>query len=188
MSVGEMHINGLEYAKTYGISNLYQFDILKAPFVEEFDAICMFDVLEHIEKDESAIKNADKMLKKGGHIIITVPSHKCLWSNVDDNSGHKRRYTKRMIKDLIEKTDFKLLYISHFFFLVFPFLFLRALLNKKKYKFESTDILANKLGLTINPLVNSILKFVCKIEFVLFKILPFNMGGSMIVVCEKYKF
>lgn len=176
MSVGEMHINGLEYAKTYGISNLYQFDILKAPFVDEFDAICMFDVLEHIEKDELALKNAAKMLKNGGRIILTVPAHKCLWSNVDDNSGHKRRYTKKMIYDLIEKTDFKLLYISHFFFLIFPFLYLRAVLNKKKYKFESTDILADKLGLTINPFVNGILNFICKIEFGLFKILTFNVG------------
>ena len=57
--------------------------------------------------------------------------------------------------------------------------------NKKKYKFESTDILADKLGLTINPFVNGILNFICKIEFGLFKILTFNVGGSMVIVCEK---
>jgi len=93
-----------------------------------------------------------------------------------------------MIKYLIEETDFKLLYISHFFFLISPFLYLRALLNKKKYKFENADILADKLGLTINPFVNSILNFICKIEFVLFNILSSNVGGSMIIVCKKYKY
>ena len=90
-----------------------------------------------------------------------------------------------MIYDLIGKTDFKLLYISHFFFLIFPFLYLRAVLNKKKYKFESTDILADKLGLTINPFVNGILNFICKMEFIFFKLFPFKLGGSMIIVCEK---
>ena len=185
VSVGEMHINGLEYAKTYGINELYQFDILKSPFTEHFDLVCMFDVIEHIEKDDIALKNATNMLKKGGRIIITVPAHKWLWSNIDDNSRHKRRYSNYMMMELINNANLNLLYSSHFFSFILPLLFFRALTNKKKYDMENNEILAKKSGLTINVFANSILNIICKIEFVLLKLFHFKMGGSMIVVCEK---
>lgn len=183
--VGEMHANGLEYAKHYGLSGLYQFDLLKTPFIEHFDVIFLFDVIEHIDRDNLAIKQTGNMLKKGGKIILTVPMYKWLWSNIDENSGHKRRYSVKTIKSLFNNKDFEILYCSHFFSLILPLLLLRKLMNKKKYKIKNNDQLTQKIGLKISPATNSILGFICKIEFALFKLFNLKTGGNLIVVCEK---
>ncbi|WP_141266834.1 bifunctional 2-polyprenyl-6-hydroxyphenol methylase/3-demethylubiquinol 3-O-methyltransferase UbiG [Thermodesulfovibrio sp. Kuro-1] len=95
--VGDIHMKGLKYAKKYGISECYQFDLLQSPFENEFDAICMFDVLEHLSDEDLALKNIYKMLNYNGKVILTVPAHMWLWNRMDDILGHKRRYTKTQI-------------------------------------------------------------------------------------------
>jgi len=105
VSLGEMHLKGIEFAKSYGVQNLFQFDLLKSPFVEHFDAITMFDVIEHIEDDAFALKKCRKALISDGIIFITVPAFELLWSRIDTESGHKRRYSKALFC-AIKKSDF----------------------------------------------------------------------------------
>lgn len=42
---------------------------------EEFDIVCMFQVLEHINDVDSFIRNCLKVLKKNGKLIIAVPNN-----------------------------------------------------------------------------------------------------------------
>ena len=121
ISVGEVHLNGLEYAKCYGIKNRYQFDLMKTPFLEHFDTVGMFDVLEHIDNDDLAVKNIYKMLKHGGKAIVTVPAHKWLWSKQDTIAYHRQRYEVNQLKRLFEANGFKILKASAFFSQFFHF-------------------------------------------------------------------
>jgi 2-polyprenyl-3-methyl-5-hydroxy-6-metoxy-1,4-benzoquinol methylase len=46
----------------------------KTPFdAEQFDVITLNDVIEHVQDEKKAIKEMDRVLKKGGTMIITVP-------------------------------------------------------------------------------------------------------------------
>lgn len=67
ISVGEMHLNALEYAKSYGIEDRFCFNLLNTPFESEFDCVCAFDVIEHIEDDKLALQNINKSLIGGGY-------------------------------------------------------------------------------------------------------------------------
>ena len=51
-------------------------DFLNSPYIEEFEAIVSFDVLEHIDPSQSDIfiENCYKALKTGGICIIGMPS------------------------------------------------------------------------------------------------------------------
>ena len=75
VDVSDIHSNGLQYAKKRGLQKLYQFDLFNPPFEEEFDVICLFDVLEHLSDEKQALECLKKMLKPGGLIILTVPAH-----------------------------------------------------------------------------------------------------------------
>ena len=45
----------------------------KVPFKDKFDIISAFDVFEHLEKPEKALKNINKMLAKEGILVVEVP-------------------------------------------------------------------------------------------------------------------
>jgi SAM-dependent methyltransferase len=57
-----------------------------------YDAIVLFDVIEHIEDDRGFLESALFHLKDGGALIINVPASKSLFSAYDRAVGHVRRY------------------------------------------------------------------------------------------------
>ena len=65
----------------------------------EYDTILYLHVLEHIKDDQNEIKEAEKRLKSGGHLIIMVPSHQKIYSNLDRAVGHYRRYEKEFFNE-----------------------------------------------------------------------------------------
>ena len=183
VAVGEMHSNGLRYAKSYGIEECYQFDLLRAPFEDEFDGVCLFDVLEHIEKDDKALSNAHRMLKTDGCIVLTVPAHEWLWSRDDAIAGHKRRYTKQELISKLEASGFDIESARYFFITITPLLYVRRLLHKDK----GTPVTKEELlsDISMNPLLSKILYYISKIENQLNSILPNWFGGSLMVIGKK---
>ena len=183
IAVGEMHSNGLKYAKSYGIEQCYQFDLLRAPFEDEFTCICMFDVLEHIENDNLALVNIHKILTDKGHIILTVPAHHWLWSRDDKIAGHKRRYTKKELIDKLEKSGFSIESSKYFFISIVPLLFLRRLLNKDIQNEVTSEELSSEISMT--PWINHILLLISRIENKLNILLPNFFGGSLFIIARK---
>jgi 2-polyprenyl-3-methyl-5-hydroxy-6-metoxy-1,4-benzoquinol methylase len=183
ISVGEMHLNGLKYAQSYGMKECYQFDLLESPFENEFDTVCMFDVLEHIPNDKLALENVNKMLKGGGKIMLTVPSHMWLWNRDDAIAGHKIRYTKKELVERLEKSGFEVLSVRYFFISITPLLFLRRVLNKddgSKVRDEEYNS-----DISMNSTLSNILLFISRIENRLNKFLPNWFGGSLFVIARK---
>lgn len=183
ISVGEMHLNGLKYAQSYGMNECYQFDLLDTPFDNEFDSVCMFDVLEHIPNDNLALMNVNKMLKKDGKIVLTVPSHMWLWNRDDAIAGHKIRYRKKELVQLLEENGFEVLNVRYFFIAITPLLFLRRLLNKDDGSKVKEEEYNNDISM--NSLLSKILLFISRIENRLNKFLPNWFGGSLFVIARK---
>ena len=65
----------------------------------EYDTILYLHVLEHIKDDQNEIEEATKRLKKGGHLLIMVPAHQKIYSNLDRAVGHYRRYERKFFKE-----------------------------------------------------------------------------------------
>ncbi len=66
-----------------------------------FEAVCFFDVLEHLEDPSAAISVASERLGVGGLVVGTVPALMLLWSEIDVKSGHKRRYSRATLRTML---------------------------------------------------------------------------------------
>ncbi len=178
ISVGEIHLNGLKYAQGYGISECYQFNLLDTPFEDEFDAVCMFDVLEHIEEDDFALQNVNKSLNKRGKIVLTW-----LWNRDDAIAGHKRRYTKKELINKLKVNGFEILKARYFFIGIIPLLFFRTILNKDD-KSEVKEIEFSN-DISMNSVLSNVLLFISRVENKISHLLPNIFGGSLLIIAKK---
>lgn len=98
--------------------------ILKIPFEgNEFDFVVILDVIEHIppHKVFNAYKEASRVLKKGGFLVISVPVNESLEETVKNGQnpgGHLRVYTEELLKAELKIAGFKvsqIIYRTAFF-------------------------------------------------------------------------
>jgi glycosyltransferase involved in cell wall biosynthesis len=78
------------------------------------DSVICFNVLEHIEKDERALKNIFNLLEPKGRLLLFVPSHRWLYGSLDQHLGHHRRYGKKELKEKLEKIGFQVILMKYF--------------------------------------------------------------------------
>lgn len=77
-----------------------------------FDSVIMLEVLEHIGDDRGTLKIVNSVLKRGGHLIISVPNKDIRHLvNPVKYFEHKRHYSNR---DLVEKLKEAGFEIEHF--------------------------------------------------------------------------
>ncbi len=63
-----------------------------------FDAVTLLDVLEHTADDRVTLRELRRVVRPGGHLLVTVPAHQLLWSNHDVLNEHYRRYSRRTLR------------------------------------------------------------------------------------------
>ena len=90
----------------------------------------MLNVIEHIEDDIIALKNAFKLLKPGGTLILEVPAGPSLYDQYDAELNHFRRNSATELKLKLTAVGFKLLRLSHLGFVLYPAFVAVKLLNR----------------------------------------------------------
>ena len=94
-------LNAQFSGKCEGIVNLDlvhpQFDQQHANLLSSFDTVFALNVVEHIKDHELALRNAAKLLRTGGSLVILVPAYQWLYNGFDKELEHYRRYTRRQL-------------------------------------------------------------------------------------------
>lgn len=75
----------------------------------QYDAIYTSNVLEHIEDDVKTLRELRNCLKINGRLAIYVPAFMCLWSEMDTEVGHYRRYTRSELRKKVEAAGYNVL-------------------------------------------------------------------------------
>ncbi len=129
----EPYPSGIENAKKRGIRSTIQSTLEEyvAQGIGTAPAAGFFDVMEHIEDDQSFLKNINRLLTPGGQIMLTVPAFQSLWSENDVQLGHFRRYTLGQLSVLLAQAGFRVTYATYFFSLVWAPMWLTRVLPEK---------------------------------------------------------
>lgn len=182
----EIYLRGLLYAKK-NLPNVdfIQFDVTQGKIGDEFDLIVAFDVIEHIENDVAAISNINKMLHKGGGLILTVPQHMFLWSKLDEIVRHKRRYSRRDLVTKLQENGFDIRYCTSFVFVLFPLMLIARMFDKGRGQPQPDEVALEK-RVKFPRVLNWIFDLFMRIDEILIRLrisLPF--GGTLVVVARK---
>lgn len=125
----EPYEEGIKNAQERGVKKLVNKKVEELDFPLHHAG--MFDVLEHIGDDRAALKQLYNLQQTGSILLITVPAAKALWSSVDVDLKHYRRYAVSDLKKKLGETGYTVLGCSYFFSLMWlPLFFYRVLPEK----------------------------------------------------------
>ena len=88
-----------EYLKKRGLVLGYGLSTIE----NKVDLIFSSNVLEHIEDDLSVLRDMKTQLAEGGKIFLYLPAKMLLWSQLDEQVGHYRRYEYAELKRKCEQ-------------------------------------------------------------------------------------
>ena len=146
----------------------------------QFDLVAALDVLEHIQEDDAALEEWTRLLKAGGHVLLTVPAYQWLWSGHDASLGHCRRYAAKGLQKLVRDAGLevrKCSYAITFSFVpIVSFRFLQKLFRPRVHKSSYVEL---------PEFLNSFFIRLLKVEAFLLEKCSFPFGTSILIVARK---
>jgi len=161
---------GAEVAHERGLLTL-RADATRLPIDDAaLDLVVAFDILEHIEDDDLAVREVARILRPEGTFLVAVPADPRLWSAHDVAVDHVRRYTRETLSAVLHRGGFEVVDMSSWNVLLRPVVALR----RKKASGSDLD--------DLHPVVNSGLRAIITAErYLPVKRLP---GVSLLVTAR----
>jgi SAM-dependent methyltransferase len=172
----------IRFARDRTSSPLARGDVLRLPFApNSFDLVTSFDVLYHarVQDDENALREAARVLRPHGLLLLRVPALDWLRGRHDDAVHTRHRYGKRELESKLQQAGFRILFVSYANFLLLPFALLRR---------GTESLRPGRRGSEVEPVssfLNHILYGVMWLEarWIRFATLP--LGLSLVAVARK---
>lgn len=156
--------------------SLFLYDIHQRDknYEEFYDLLILFDVIEHIDDEDSFIESVLYHLKPGGILAVNVPALQLLYSQYDKAAGHIRRYSISDLDSLKRKHSLESILTTYWGFPLLPLLMVRKWLltfsSTKKGAIESGFSPPSKLG-------NKLLYWLSQLE-----IIPQTIIGTSVMI------
>ncbi len=105
----------LDYLANFGLGKPYlEVGALRAEAGDDFDTleggfdtvVCL-NVLEHLDDPAAALRNFHRALARGGRAILLVPADPSRLNSLDRALGHRRRYTRMQLRDVVVAAGFE---------------------------------------------------------------------------------
>ncbi len=150
------------------------------PFAGEiFSLATSLDTIEHTRFPESMVREVFRTLKPGGYFLITAPAYPRLYSNHDYALGHRMRYPKKELDQLLRSAGFTIALKGNYFGGVFP---LAALVKVwQKFFGSKTETIRYRLPFPVNQTLLAL----CRLETIIFPWFRLPFGTTLVFLCRK---
>jgi SAM-dependent methyltransferase len=103
------------FARSFGVRDALAFDADAGwPLADRaVDLVVMLDMLEHVRDDAAALREAWRVLRPGGTVVLTVPAYAFLFSSWDEYNAHFRRYTAGSLHASARQAGFEVRHITY---------------------------------------------------------------------------
>jgi len=175
--------NAINFCRERGYGNRVECgNVLNLQFPDNsFDIVTALDVIEHVKDDIKALSEIKRVCKKNGIIFLIIPAHQWLWSSNDIAYHHWRRYSKKMVKELIKKLDLEIITLTYFNILLFPLFILITFVKKMFFQ----NKICSNVTIAVPKVINCFLIKVMDFERILIKSGMVPFGASLIIVAKK---
>lgn len=177
VSCADLNLEALENVRP-GRGRRLCYDVLeeRPELAGTFDAVLLFDVLEHIEQTRPFLAALIRHLKPGGRLFVNVPALQPLYSAYDAVMGHWRRYERASLAAEFSGLPFEVQDVRYWGFSMLPLLALRTRLMRGK---RPDPALVEKGFRPPGRLANALLSGIARAETALFPRPP--LGTSVLL-------
>jgi SAM-dependent methyltransferase len=85
-----------------------------------YDFAYTINVLEHIEALDETCADLLRVIAPNGKLFVFVPAFEILWTRLDDEVGHVRRFSRASLTGALERSGFVVERVEYFDSLGFP--------------------------------------------------------------------
>lgn len=180
--------DALAFCQQRGLKKLVRASGASLPFApSSHQLISTLGVIEHLDDDQRLLGELSRVCAPGGYILILTSAYNFLWSRHDDIVHHKRRYTRKGLKKLVDDAGLESVRVSYvntvLFVPVILFRFLQRMLGMDE-RGKTSD--HGSPDLFMPPgLVNRLLVGVLWLEARWLRLFDLPFGVGIVVLARK---
>lgn len=180
---------GLAYARDTGVTGLARATIAHLPFADaSFDLVTSFDVLQTLpDRDEAlAVAEFSRVLRPGGHAVVTVAAMDLLWGDHSILAHEVRRYSRAQLRQLLEGARFEVRRLTYTNASLLPVLLPARYLQRRRglVASDEDELAAREIAVPPAPL-NAAMSAVLSCEAALVRHVSLPFGSSLLCLARK---
>ena len=179
----DLYPQALDFCRKRNASRLARASVLDLPFAPaSFDLVTSFDVLYEraVRSEASALREFFRVLTPTGHLLLRLPAYDWLRGQHDKSVHTNRRYTKGLVKELLEQSGFIVEHLSYANTFLFPLAVAKRLSERVIPPRDHQSDLALNAGV-----FNTVLKYILASEAPIAAHIGLPFGLSVVAVGRK---
>lgn len=179
----DLYPQALEFCRKRNAPRLARASVLNLPFAAaSFELVTSFDVLYEraVSNEVTALTEFFRVLTPNGRILLRLPAYDWLRGQHDESVHTNRRYTKKLVRELLEQSGFIVEHLSYANTLLFPLAVIKRLGERVFPPKDKQSDLALNAGI-----FNNILKYILASEAPIAAHVSLPYGLSVVAVGRK---